>query len=54
MQDYWQEIGALEGRMDDMLRGLGAQGSLAFPSLPLFVRKPSCRRSTSSSVTTAW
>lgn len=41
MKDYWEEITTLERRMDDVLRGfLGARVPLAYPSLPLFVRKP--------------
>ena len=41
MQDYWQEITTLEQRMDELVRGLlGARVPLAFPALPLFVRKP--------------
>jgi HSP20 family protein len=41
MQDFWDEITTLERRMDDLLRGfLGARTHLAYPALPLFVRKP--------------
>jgi HSP20 family protein len=41
MKDYWDEITTLERRMDELVRGLlGARVPLAYPSLPLFVRKP--------------
>jgi HSP20 family protein len=39
--DFWEEIAALERRMDDLVRGfLGTRTRLAYPALPLFVRKP--------------
>jgi HSP20 family protein len=41
MLDFWDEIAALERRMDDVVRGfLGTRTRLAYPALPLFVRKP--------------
>jgi HSP20 family protein len=41
MLDFWDEIEALERRMDDLVRGfLGTRTRLAYPTLPLFVRKP--------------
>jgi HSP20 family protein len=41
MLDYWDEITNLELRMDDALRRfLGARGRIAYPVLPLFVRRP--------------
>lgn len=41
MVDFWEEIAALERRMDDLVRGfLGTRVRLAYPTLPLFVRKP--------------
>jgi len=41
MLDYWDEITDLERRMDDSLRRfLGAHGRIAYPVVPLFVRRP--------------
>jgi HSP20 family protein len=41
MLDYWDEITDLERRMDEALRGfLGTRGRIAYPVLPLFVRRP--------------
>ena len=39
--DFWDEMSALERRMDDVVRSfLGTRTRLAYPALPLFVRKP--------------
>jgi HSP20 family protein len=41
MIEFWDEMAALERRMDDIMRGfLGTRTRLAYPTLPLFVRKP--------------
>jgi HSP20 family protein len=41
MIEFWDEMAALERRMDDIVRGfLGTRTRLAYPTLPLFVRKP--------------
>ena len=41
MLDFWDEMGAMERRMDDLVRQfLGTRTRLAYPALPLFVRKP--------------
>jgi HSP20 family protein len=41
MLDFWDEIAALEQRMDDLVRGfLGTRTRLGYPMLPLLVRKP--------------
>jgi HSP20 family protein len=41
MRGYWEEIGSLEQRMDDLLHGLfGKRARLAYPALPLFVERP--------------
>jgi HSP20 family protein len=41
MLDFWDEIAALERRMDDLVRGfLGTRTRLTYPTLPRFVRKP--------------
>lgn len=41
MLDFWDEIAAMERRMDDLVRGfLGTRTRLAYPALPLFMGKP--------------
>ena len=41
MFDFWDEIGALERRMDDLVCGfMGTRARLAYPALPMFVPKP--------------
>jgi HSP20 family protein len=41
MLDFWDEIAALERRLDDVVREfLGGRTRLATPALPLFVSKP--------------
>lgn len=41
MLDFWDEIAAMERRMDDLVREfLGGRTRLAHPALPLFVSKP--------------
>ncbi len=41
MLEYWDEINALEQRMDDLIRRFfGSRTRLAYPALPLFVRRP--------------
>jgi HSP20 family protein len=41
MRGYWEEIGSLEQRMDDLLRRVfGTRARLAYPALPLFVERP--------------
>ncbi len=41
MRGYWEEIGTLEQRMDDLLRAvLGKRTRLTYPTLPLFVERP--------------
>ncbi len=41
MLDFWDEMGVMERRMDDLVRQfLGTRTRLAYPALPLFVRKP--------------
>jgi HSP20 family protein len=41
MRGYWDEIGSLERRMDDVLHSLfGRRARLAYPALPLFVDRP--------------
>jgi HSP20 family molecular chaperone IbpA len=41
MRGYWEEIGSLEQRMDDLLRTVfGRRARLAYPALPLFVERP--------------
>ena len=48
MRGYWEEIGSLEQRMDDLLHTVfGKRARLAYPALPLFVERRSCRRLTS-------
>jgi HSP20 family protein len=41
MLEFWDEIAAMERRLDDVVREfLGARTRLATPALPLFVSKP--------------
>ena len=41
MLDFWDEIGAIERRMDDVVRGfLGTRTRLAYPALPQFAQRP--------------
>ena len=41
MRGYWEEIGSLEQRMDDLLHTVfGKRARLAYPALPLFVARP--------------
>jgi HSP20 family protein len=41
MLDFWDEIGALERRMDDVVRGfLGTRTRLAYPALPQLAQRP--------------
>jgi HSP20 family molecular chaperone IbpA len=41
MQDFWDEMGLMERRVDDLVRQFfGTRTRLAYPTLPLFVRKP--------------
>ena len=41
MRGYWDEIGSLEQRMDDLLHTVfGNRARLAYPALPLFVQRP--------------
>jgi HSP20 family protein len=41
VQDFWDEMGVMERQMDDLVRRfLGTRTRLAYPILPLFVRKP--------------
>lgn len=41
VRDFWDEMGVMERQMDDLVRRfLGTRTRLAYPILPLFVRKP--------------
>lgn len=41
MRGYWEEIGSLEQRMDDLLHTVfGKRARLTYPALPLFVERP--------------
>jgi HSP20 family protein len=41
MLDFWDEIAALERRMDDLVRGfLGTRTRFTYPAFPPFARKP--------------
>jgi HSP20 family protein len=41
MRGYWEEIGTLERRMDEVLHSVfGNRARLSYPALPLFVQRP--------------
>jgi HSP20 family protein len=41
MKEFWDDVTELERRMDDVMRRLtGTHAHLAYPALPLFVRRP--------------
>ena len=41
MQDFWDEMGLMERRVDDLVRKcFGTRTPLVYPTFPLFVRKP--------------
>jgi HSP20 family protein len=41
MKDYWDDVAELERQMDETVRRLaGPRAHLAYPALPLFIRKP--------------